>query len=83
MKSQSLNVRNQDCQTSNLTLPSGLYKPTLMWLGSTVFLVGGRTGSGGGGDSDLLEANAEVYVLRPSGAFEPYRDWMESIHSGP
>ena len=31
----------------------------------------------GGGDSDLLEANAEFYVLRPSGAFEPYRDWME------
>ena len=81
MKSQSLNVRNQDCQTSNLTLPSGLYKPTLMWLGSTVFLVGGQTGSGG--DSDVLEANTEFYVLRPSGAFEPYRDLMESIHSGP
>ena len=63
--------------------PIGLYKPTLMWLGSTVFLVGGQTGSGGGGDSDLLEANSEFYVLRPSGAFEPYRDLMESIHSGP
>ena len=46
-----------------------------MWLGSTVFLVGGQTGSGG--DSNLLEANMEFYVLRPSGAFEPYRDWME------
>ena len=54
-----------------------------MWLGSTVFLVGGQTSSGGGGDSDLFEANTEFYVLRPSGAFEPYRDLMESIHSGP
>ena len=52
----------------------GLYKPTVMWLGSTVFLVGGQTGSGG--DSNLLEANMEFYVLSPSGAFEPYRDWM-------
>ena len=58
---------------------SGLYKPTLMWLGSAVFLVGGQTNSGN--DSELFEPNAEFYVLNPSGAFVPFRDLMESNHS--
>ena len=77
---RSIEVPECKSEESRLSDPQsdtslGLYKPTVMWLGSTVFLVGGQTGSGG--DSNLLEANMEFYVLRPSGAFEPYRDWME------
>ena len=61
---------------------SGLYKPTLMWLGSAVFLVGGQTKKDTvGNDSELFESNTEFYVLKPSGAFEPFRDLLERNHS--
>ena len=51
-----------------------------MWLGSNVFLVGGLTGNDtANNDFDLLEANAEFYVLNSSGDFVPFRDF-ESNH---
>ena len=47
-----------------------------MWLGSNVFLVGGKTRTDtANSDFDLFEPNAEFYVLDSSGAFVPFRDF--------